>query len=98
MRKNRITESDIRRLVKKVINESDNELDEGWDDEIRKSRYDDYSPSKFRKLPKDIFKPGMTDMEGTTLYRDEEDDEEYNPYFEDDFDIDDFLSDEEDKE
>jgi len=91
MRKNRITESDIRRLVRKVIKESD--IEEGWDDEMKKSRYDDYNPSKFRRLPKDIFQPGMTDVEGTELMSDE-DDEEYNPYFEDDFNIDDFLSDE----
>ena len=66
------------------------ELDEGWDDNIRKSRYDDYSPEKFRKLPK-VFRAGMEDFEGTQL-RDKEE-EEYNRYFEDDFDFDDIEDD-----
>lgn len=67
------------------------ELDEGWDDNIRKSRYDDYSPEKFRKLPK-VFRAGMEDFEGTQL-RDKEEEEEFNRYFEDDFDFDDFEDD-----
>lgn len=89
----RLTESDIRRIVRKTINEMDTEIEEGWDDEFRKSRYDDYSPSKFRKLPKNVFRPGMEDAEGTILMGQDDEDEYgdlsmYNSYYDDDFDYD----------
>jgi hypothetical protein len=97
----RLTESDINRIVRRTINEMDVELDEGWDDEIRKGRYDDYSPSKFRKLPKNVFRPGMKDAEGTMLMGQEDDDDYddyddlsmYNPYYDDDFNDDDYDED-----
>lgn len=94
----KLTESDIRRIVRRTINEMAPEMEEGFDDDIRKSRYDDYSPSTFRRLPKDTFRPGMRDMEGTMLMGQEYDDEYgdmsmYNPYYGDDFDYDDYDED-----
>ena len=95
--KRRLTESDIRRIVRRTINEMSPEMEEGFDDEIRKSRYDDYSPSKFRKLPKGTFQPGMRDMEGTMLMGQEDDYEEYDAHYEDDFNYeDDYLASDDD--
>jgi hypothetical protein len=96
--------NDLKKAFKKVMRgkDSDEELDEGWDDNIRKSRYDDYSPENFRRLPKNIFQPGMEDPEGTMLvgpkeepYDDYEDLSMYNPYYDDDYD-DDYEDDYED--
>lgn len=66
----------------------DTELDEGWDDFIQKKRHpEDYSPRKYTKLPKDVFKSGSKiDGEGTIITKKYEnpfdeyedfDDEEY---------------------
>lgn len=99
--KRRLTESDIKRIVRRTINEMAPEVEEGFDDEIRKGRYDDYSPSKFKRLPKGTFQPGMRDMEGTMLMGQEDDDEYgdlsmYNPYYDDDFNDDDYDDEDDD--
>jgi hypothetical protein len=71
-------------------------MEEGWDSPAMKNRYDDYSPEKFRKLPK-VFGHGMSDYEGTRLidpemedddfdnFEDFKDDDDFEPIFEDNF-------------
>jgi hypothetical protein len=75
------------------------EMEEGWDTELLKKRYDDYSPEKFRKLPK-TFGHGMTDHEGTRLVDPNVDDEfeSYSEYYDDDFNYDDDFEDDDDFE
>lgn len=75
------------------------EMEEGWDTALLKKRYDDYSPEKFRKLPK-VFGHGMTDHEGTRLVDPNVDDEfeTYSDYYDDDFNYDDDFEDDDDFE
>ena len=75
------------------------EMEEGWDSPLMKKRYDDYSPEKFRKLPK-VFGHGMTDHEGTRLIDPNIDDEfeTYSDYYDDDFNYEDDFEDDGDFE
>jgi hypothetical protein len=71
----------------------DEELEEGFDDHILKHFYDDYSPKTHKKLPKNIFEPGLyLDHEGTKISKNDddfdedfEDDDNFEPMMENDF-------------
>jgi hypothetical protein len=74
------------------------EIGEGWDSPLMKKYYDDYTPEKFRKLPK-VFGHGMSDYEGTELVGDEEDEfDSYSDYYNDDFNYDKDYDEEDDFE
>jgi hypothetical protein len=62
------------------------ELEEGFDDHILKHFYNDYSPKTHKKLPKNIFEPGMyLDHEGTKISKNDDDD--FDEDFENDGDF-----------
>lgn len=65
----------------------DEELEEGFDDNIRKFLYKDYSPKDYTDI--DLSKwvePGMKDVEGNTLRRDDEDEDDMDFEGDDNFD------------
>ena len=68
---------------------TDEELDEGFDDHYRKFLYKDYSPKDYTDIDLSTWvEPGMKDVEGNTLRRDDEDNNEDDMDFEDDNDFD----------
>ena len=70
--------------------EMEEELEEGWDDDIQKRRYTgDYKPEKYRRLPKGFLRKhsgSMIDPEGTILTKIPEDPfDEYTDFDDEDY-------------
>lgn len=70
--------------------EMEEELEEGWDDDIQKRRYpEDYKPEKYRRLPKGFLRQHsgrMIDPEGTILTKSDEDPfDEYTDFDDEDY-------------